>query len=251
MNAWKILEEFADRFTLKSAIRDPRIESHFGLAANYCQSLISLNNDLRRNIQCDTSVYPVTPADDAAQQLIEALIAAVSGMYSTSAGAFRGHVEAVFRAAISDDEVLERLPEHRQAQLRKRRFSPTIKDYEDALSQTGQYQDATKRLYVVYSLLSQMQHFKVSPFSPLEESLFAFPYYDDHKAKLLSLIMNEGCLAGAQILQKRLSESSGQRLRLPIVTQFQKAVERLKQQVEQDGKDALKRLNELGLEKAQ
>jgi len=209
MTSWDHIEDFAERFTLKDAVANPEVISLFAPIAEFCDALIIVEIELERNPDQLWGATELAARDNlnkAAQDLVEALVAAVSGMYSTAALAFRSSIEATFRSLMVDDVVRSKLPQWRQQELLRRKFQPSMNDYRVSLETDPQLRFNAGRLYTVYNLLSMLAHWKIRKFGGLQQYLFSIPGFDESDARDLSLIMREGCSAGGQLIRERFKE---------------------------------------------
>jgi len=229
MTSWNHIEDFAERFTLRDSVAKPEVIALFAPVAEFCDALIIIENELERDHEQLWGKTELAARDHlrkAAQDLVESLVTALSGMYSTAALAFRSSIEAMFRSLMVDDVVRSKLPPWRQQDLLRRKFQPSMNDYRMALQTVPEYEFNAGRLYTVYNLLSMLAHWKIRRFGGLQQYLFSVPCFDESDARDLSLIMREGCSAGGQLIRERFKVVLSS-INIRRATVFDNAISRL------------------------
>lgn len=209
---WSELESFAAELgrerRLERAFSNPRLKELYLPVVEFTNAFIPMVRLFQpglgvRQIERVEQARPYL--EQASQSLVEAVFLALCGLYSSSCLIFRGYVEAMFRSLCTDEEAFDRLAPSRKAELNRKGFSVTIRDYRDALEKSGCSRENTRTLYSVYFLLSLIAHWRALPFDAWRGFLDSLGKFNESDARDVSLLMTEGCRAGGALFRERFS----------------------------------------------
>jgi hypothetical protein len=206
MTNWSYLEDFARRFTLSTTTTRPEVRALFEPTVDFAASLIDMIAELDARQDKVTGFDRQNARDNlmrTAQHLIEAVIAALAGMYASGNVIYRLSVEATLRAMYTDAQILSRLGAERREDILAYDWDIGAADYRRVLCQNKGYQEAANRLYTVYRTLSKVAHGSLDLFAGLDQHLHALPRYSPQEAGNLRDLMREGNAAAGILIRKR------------------------------------------------
>jgi hypothetical protein len=203
---WGHIEQFADRFRLAAHVREPEMRVLFEPSIDFAASLIDLVGELDAR-GSEISGFDQQNARDnlirSAQHLIEAVIAALAGMYVSGNVIYRLSVEATLQSMYTDAEVLHKMEPERRATIQNLDWDIGAGDYRRVLCRTTQYRDPTNRLYTVYRTLSKVAHGDQTAFAKLDQHLHQLPRFVPEEARYLQALLLEGNAAAGALIRRR------------------------------------------------
>jgi len=203
---WIHVEQFANRFSLSSNASQPEMRALFEPSIDFSASLIDMVAELDArwdSVSGFDRPNARTNLMRAAQHLVEAIVAALAGIYVSSNVIYRLSVESILQAMYTDEEILERMEPERRANVVQFDWDIGAGDYRRILSQSNSLRNPASRLYTVYRSLSKVAHGDQKLFAGLDQHLHALPRYVPGEASLLRDLMREGNAAAGMLIRKR------------------------------------------------
>ncbi len=231
MSNWSYLEDFARRFSLAETTTRPENRALFAANLEFAAALIDMVAELDARREHLGDFDPDQARDGlarSAQHLIEAIIAALAGLYASGNVIYRLSVESTLQAFYTEEEVFARQPKSRQEEIRARDWDIGAADYRRALKRTRRYAEATDRLYTVYRTLSRVAHGSLQLFEDLPRHLHSLPRFSPREAADLSDLMRVGNAAAGHLIRERF-RSLFQAAHVERVASFDRAVQDLRE----------------------
>lgn len=203
---WAHLQEFAQRFSLSENASQPEMRALFEPSIEFAACLIDMVGELDARWEHITGFDRQNARDNlmrSAQHILEAVIAALAGMYASANVIYRLSVESILQSTYSDEEMLERLGPERKAMIVQNDWDLGASDYRRVLLQTSSLRQSTNRLYTIYRLLSKVAHGDLRLFASLDQHLHALPRHAPEEAQELHKLMREGNAASGILIRKR------------------------------------------------
>ncbi len=202
---WSHLQEFARRFSLAENAAQPEIRALFEPSIEFAACLIDMVGELDARWEHINGFDRQNARDNlmrAAQHILEAVIAALAGMYASANVIYRLSVESVLQSTYSDEEMLDRLGPGRRDTIVQNDWDLGASDYRRVLLQTSSLRHPANRLYTIYRSLSKVAHGDLKLFASLDQHLHALPRYFPKEAHDLQALMREGNAAAGVLIRK-------------------------------------------------
>lgn len=203
---WSHLQEFSRRFNLAENAAQPEMRALFEPSIEFAASLIDMVGELDARWEHISGFDRQNARDNlmrAAQHILEAIIAALAGMYASANVIYRLSVESVLQSTYSDEEILDRVGPGRRETILQNDWDLGASDYRRVLCQTSSLRHPANRLYTIYRSLSKVAHGDLKLFASLDQHLHELPRYVPKEAHDFQALMREGNASAGILIRKR------------------------------------------------